>query len=295
MASGGKEFFLKRYKQLGYRSTQGKLLQALRVNTLRTSEKKILERLTALGVALEKIPFTKHGYWITKTHFSLGAISEYLSGYYYLQGAAAQVPVEVLDPQPGETIMDCCAAPGGKTTQLAQHMNNKGTIIALDMKLHRIPALKINLERMHVKNTLAYHMNANKVGSIDMQFDKILLDAPCSGNFASDPEWFRKRTMDGVTRSSEMQKSLIKSALAVLKKGGIMVYSTCTLEPEENELNMQWMLKHCDVAIEPIQTAIGVPGLTKVFGQQVDKQIANCRRIWPDKTEGFFVARIRKC
>jgi len=156
MASDGKELFLKRYRQLGYKYKAVKPLPALRVNTLKKID--TIKRLEDLGVQLEKIPFLKHGYFIKKSKFSLGAIQEYLLGYYYLQSAAAQIPVEVLDPQPGELILDCCAAPGGKTTQIAQHMQNKGTIVALDMKLHRIPALKVNLERMHVTNTIAYHM-----------------------------------------------------------------------------------------------------------------------------------------
>ena len=294
MALGGKEFFLKRYKQLGYSFKPVTLLQSLRINTLRIKESVLIKRFKELGVLLEKIPFTINGYYVKKSNFSLGAISEYLLGYYYLQGAAAQLPIEVLDPKPGELVLDSCAAPGGKTTQIAQHMNNEGTIIALDMKLHRIPVLKISLERMHVKNTIAYHLNANKAGMLNMQFDKILLDAPCSGNFASDPDWFNKRTMQGITRSSEMQKSLLKNALSVLKKNGILIYSTCTLEPEENELNMHWLLNNFDVKLEVVNT-IGSPGLTNVFGKKLNPEIAKCRRIWPDKTEGFFIARIRKC
>ena len=293
MASGGKEFFLKRYRQLGYEYKPARPLPSLRVNTLRIKETVLVQRLGKLGVQLEKIPFTNQGYF-TKSKFSLGAIQEYLLGYYYLQGSASQLPVEVLEPKPGELVLDCCAAPGGKTTQIAQLMKNKGTIIALDMKLHRIPALKVNLERMHITNTIAYHLNANKAAQLGMQFDKILLDAPCSGNFASDPTWFEKRTIDGVRRSSEMQKSLLKNALSVLKKDGILVYSTCTLEPEENEMNIDWLLKNFNVALEKVDT-IGIPGLTKVFGKKLNSEIAKCRRFWPDKTEGFFIARIRKC
>jgi len=292
MESGGKEFFLNRYQKLGYKFKPVKPLPSLRVNTLRIKESILVQKLKNLGVELQKIPFTKHGYF-TKSRFSLGAIAEYLLGYYYLQGAASQIPVEVLDPKPGELVLDCCAAPGGKTTQIAQHMDNKGTVIALDMKLHRIPALKVNLERMHVTNTIAYHLNVNKA-EFGMQFDKILLDAPCSGNFAGDPDWFNKRTMDGVKKSSEMQKNLLKSTLNMLKKDGILVYSVCRLEPEETELNIDWLLKNFNIKLEKTDT-IGVPGLTNVFGKKLNPEIAKCRRVWPDKTEGFFIARIRKC
>jgi len=291
----GMNFFLDRYKNLGETVSRIKLKPSLRVNTLKISEKVLKNRLEKLGVKLEKIPFTKNGYYYS-SRFSLGAITEYLLGYYYLQEAAAQLPVQVLDPRSDETVLDCCAAPGGKTTQIAQLMKNKGVLIALDKKKHRIVSLKTNLERCGVNNCIAYLMDANKVKSLDMQFDKILLDAPCSGNFITDPAWFKKRDIDGIRRAAEIQKSLIEKSLSVLKKGGILVYSTCSLEPEENELNMQWMLKRFKVKIEKINIDIGSKGLTKVFDKRLDKSIANCKRFWPNKTstEGFFIAKIKK-
>lgn len=288
-------FFLDRYKKLGETVSKIKLRPSLRVNTLKVSEKDLKNRLEKLGVKLEKIPFAKDGYYYL-SRFSLGAITEYLRGYFYLQEAAAQVPVQVLNPEPGETVLDCCAAPGGKTTQIAQFMKNKGILIALDKKQHRIVSLKTNLERCGVNNCIAYLMDANKIKSLSMQFDKILLDAPCSGNFITDHSWFNKRDIDGIRRASEIQKSLIEKSLSVLKKGGILVYSTCSLEPEENELNMQWMLKRFKVKIEKINIDIGNNGLTKVFDKRLDKSIANCKRFWPNKTntEGFFIAKIKK-
>jgi NOL1/NOP2/sun family putative RNA methylase len=291
----GMKFFLGRYKKLGGAAGQIKQRKSLRVNTLKISEPDLKKRLGKLGVKLEKIPFSKNGYYYT-SKFSLGAITEYLLGYLYLQEAAAQLPALVLDPKPGELILDCCAAPGGKTTQMAQLMGNKGVIVAIEKKKHRMTALKTNIERTGTNNVIAYLMDANRLKYWDLKFDKILLDAPCSGNFITDKKWFNKRDLEGVKRSAEIQKSLIKSALSVLKKGGILVYSTCSLEPEENELNMDWMLKHFDVEIEEIDLPIGSRGLSGVFGKRLNKSIANCRRFWPShtKTQGFFIARIRK-
>lgn len=291
------KFFLERYARLGEQVPARIVLpQALRINTLRIAEDELVDRLRGLGVSLTKIQWLRHGYRVEQARFSLGASIEFLLGYYYLQGAAAQAPVEVLDPRPGELVLDCCAAPGGKTTQLAAMMQNKGVIIALEKKSHRLLSLRNNLERMGVSNTVVCHLDAAKAAKLGVKFDKVLLDAPCSGNYASDQDWFSKRTLEDIQKSAQFQRHLLKAALGVLKPGGILVYSTCTLEPEENELNMQWLIEHADVRIEPLGPLIGDPGLTVVFGRKLNPSIANCRRFWPHKTntEGFFIAKVRR-
>jgi len=291
----GMNFFLDRYEKLGETVSRIKLRPALRVNTLRIDNSVLKKRLENLGVKLEKIPFADNGYFYS-SRFSLGSIAEYLLGYFYLQNAAAQLPVQVLNPEPGETVLDCCASPGGKTTQIAQLMQNKGVLIALDKKRQRLASLKSHLERCGVGNCAVYLMDANKAVSLGVVFDRVLLDAPCSGNFVSDSSWFRKRNLKGIEKSADVQKHLIKSALSVVKKNGILVYSTCSLEPEENELNMQWMLENFNVKITDACIKAGSPGLTEVFGKRLDKQVVNCRRFWPNKTntEGFFIAKIKK-
>lgn len=291
----GMNFFLDRYRRLGEEVSGIELRPALRINMLKTSEEELIRRLKKQGVKLEKISYAKHGFFYS-SRFSLGSIAEYLLGYFYLQNAAAQLPVQVLAPKSDEKVLDCCAAPGGKTTQIAQFMKNKGILIAVEKKPQRITSLRTNLERCGVTNCITYSLDANKVGSLNLSFDKVLLDAPCSGNFITDPAWFKKRSLDGIRRSAEIQKSLIEKALSVLKKGGTLVYSTCSLEPEENELNMQWMLNRFKVKIEKNSLKIGDPGLTMVFDKKLDKQIVNCTRFWPNKTgtEGFFIAKIRK-
>ncbi len=291
------KYFLDRYKQFGeIVPPQITLPQTLRVNTLRIGEQTLVARLHALGIRLAKIPWLKHGYRVEQAKFSLGASVESLLGYYYLQESAAQVPVEVLDPKPGELVLDCCAAPGGKTTQMAQQMQNKGVIIALEKKAHRLTSLRSNLERCGVANTAVYHMDAVKAAQLGLQFDKILLDAPCSGNYAGDAKWFDKRTIKDVLTSQRFQRNILKAAIDVLKPGGTLLYSTCSLEPEENELNMHWLLENRKVRLEPISLPIGDPGLTSFLGKPLHASIANCRRFWPHKTntEGFFIARVRK-
>jgi len=292
-----KHEFVKRYQHLGGDVREVKLQDSLRVSALAIKEEELLKRFKEQGVLVEKIPWTRFGYWIKSSPFSMGATTEYLRGYYYLQEAAAQLPAYVLDPRPNETVLDLCAAPGGKTTQIAHLMFNTGSLVALEKKEHRLVSLKTNLERMRVRNAAVYHMDGRDVKHLGLQFDRILLDAPCSGNYATDPAWFEKRTVKDLELSARIQRDLLSAALEVLKPNGVLVYSTCSLEPEENELNIQWVLDHYKVMIEPARVNIGDPGLTKVFGRALDLSIAQCRRFWPHKTQtgGFFITRLRKC
>lgn len=293
MVSAGKEFFSKRYAQLGGKIVELSLHSCLRVNTLKISAKELVSRLEKKSVTLTRIPFTKNGFEITKSPFSLGAITEFFLGYYYIQDSVAQIPVEVLDPKPSDIVLDCCAAPGGKTTQIASHMNNQGTLIAFEMKEHRIPGLLTNLERCGVKNCTVFKEDFTK-SNLGLRFDKVLLDAPCSGNFLSEPNWFEKRDFAGVEQSVMIQRRLLKSCVDVLKSDGVLVYSICSLEPEECELNMQWALDNLPVRLEKVSLQIGDPGLTAVFGKKLHPDISLCRRFWPHKTntQGFFIAKM---
>ena len=180
-----REFFLERYEKLGRRIVPEEISirKSLRVNPLRRDPSVLLDVLKKKRVSLTKIPFLRDGYFY-KSSFSLGSTPEYLQGEYYLQEAASQLPVEVLDPSPGDIVLDCCAAPGSKTTQLAQLMDNKGTIVALDINKNRIYSLSNNLERCGVKNCIVYKKDAKRASELGLEFDKVLVDAPCSGNFS---------------------------------------------------------------------------------------------------------------
>ena len=291
-----KQCFLNRYRQLGGTIKEIALKKSIRVNPLKISHEQFQQRMQAIGVKLTKINFLSDGYY-AEAPFSLGAITEYLLGYYYLQEAAAQLPASILQPLPTDTVLDMCAAPGGKTTQLSQLMNNKGTIVAAEYKEHRLTPLCSNLERMGTENAIVLKTNATNLSQSKLRYDKILLDAPCSGNYVTDEVWFQKRTIDGIKKSQQIQQQLLRTAINLLKEKGTLVYSTCSLEPEENELNIQWLLDNFDVKLERINVDIGDQGLTNVFGQKLDKSITLCKRFWPHKTntEGFFIARIRKC
>lgn len=281
-------FFLKRYESFGHIINPAKIKPrlAIRLNPRVLKVADILKGLNMKKMVLTRIPFLELGYFI-EARFALSSTSEYLQGQYYIQEAASQLSVQVLDPRPGETVLDMCAAPGSKTTQIAQYMKNEGVLMALDSNSSRIPALKNNLERCGVKNCLVYQKDAAHADDLGVQFDKVLLDAPCSGNFVADPDWFKKRTIQGIKLMAREQKPLIAGAINVLKPDGILVYSTCSLEPEEDEEIVEWALDTFDVKLESTGLDIGDEGLTE--------RTKLCRRMWPEKTgtQGFFIAKFR--
>jgi NOL1/NOP2/sun family putative RNA methylase len=289
----GKQFFIDRYAELGWKYREIQLKPSIRINQTNTKEKKLPERLHGLGVEIEKIPFLPAGYWVTNSTVSAGATAEYLLGLYSVQEAAAQIPASLFTALNGKTVLDAAAAPGGKTVQLADLMQNSGAIVALDVSKPRLVVMANHLERCHISNTIVYNVDARQARTLNRIFDRILLDVPCSGNFASDDEWFYRRTPDDIERNSKVQREILAEAAACLSTDGEMVYSTCSLEPEEDELNMDWAVKNLGLQIQHID-CLGVNGLTKVFGRKLAPQIANCRRIWPERTQGFFVCKLRK-
>lgn len=260
--------------------------KAIRINTLKIDSKELLRRLNQLGVLLRKIPYLKNAYEF-EAKFSLGATNEYLQGYYYLQEAASQVPVEVLNPKPGTKVLDMAAAPGSKTTQLAQVMENKGILVALDSNQARLKSLTNNLERCGVTNCLVYKKDARFSFDLGIKFDYVLLDAPCSGNYCVEEEYFSKRSISDIKERAKLQRELLKSARMSLEKEGILVYSTCSLEPEENEETVKWFLEKYE-DMELLDT-----GLTE-GDEGID--LPKTRRFWPHKTgtQGFFIAKMKK-
>jgi NOL1/NOP2/sun family putative RNA methylase len=289
----GKEFFVNRYRELGWTYKDVKLKPSIRINTMNSNRDDIVKRLESLGIKLEKIPFIKDGYWISKSNFSVGATAEYLLGLYSIQEAAAQIPATLFTELEDKIALDACASPGGKTVQLASLMNNSGVIVALDIKKRRLIPLSNQLERSRVKNAIVYRMDARVASKLNMQFDRVLLDVPCSGNYVTDKDWFGRRTFKDVERNARRQRQILAEAAKVTKEDGEIVYSTCSLEPEENELNINWATETLNLQVEEIKCH-GEKGLTNVFGRELDGSIKNCRRIWPGQTQGFFVCKLRK-
>jgi len=288
----GKEFFLHRYRKLGWTYDEVGLEQAIRINTLNTHQESVIERLRQRGVKLEKISYLPQGYW-TRSKFSVGATTEYLLGLYSIQEAAAQIPATLFSELANRNVLDACAAPGGKTVQLADLMRNSGVIVAVDVRKQRLRALTNQLERCRVKNAVVYNLDARRVSQLDRKFDCILLDMPCSGNFAADKAWFRRRTLADVERNAQVQREILVEAVRVLGQDGEIVFSTCSLEPEEDELNIDWAVKSLKLEVEEVD-CYGQEALTNVFGKNLDRSVSRARRIWPGKTQGFFVCKLKR-
>ncbi len=291
----GREWFIARYREMGSSLTGDETtLQAIRVNPLKSTDAELVETLSEQNVILEKIPYLDHGYRVMDSPFSLGAGIEYLLGMYSLQETASQYPVQALQPNSADKLLDMASAPGGKTTQAAAYMQNEGIITAIDVNRRRLYATENNLERCGITNTIIYHIDALDLPDNPV-FTKILLDAPCSGNYVTDSNWFKKRTKADIEDNAALQRKLLGKALNLLENGGRLLYSTCSLEPEENEQNIQWLLENYDVELEKLDGA-GSPALKETNGVSLDERVGLCRRFWPDETgtQGFFAAKVMK-
>lgn len=289
----GKQFFVTRYRESGWEYRPVELKQAIRINTMNAREQDILARLRDHGVSLQKIPFLQHGYWVTKSRFSVGATSEYLLGLYAIQEAAAQIPATMFTGLGTGPVLDACAAPGGKTIQISNQMQNEGVIVALDIDKRRLTALTNQLERCNVSNAIVYCMDAREVSKLKMTFSHILLDVPCSGNIAADKNWFSNRTLKDVEANASLQKAILEEAARVLAHDGEIVYSTCSLEPEEDELNVQWAIENLNLMPQRID-CYGENGVTEIFGKKLDSSVSYSKRIWPSQSQGFFVCKLKK-
>src|SRR3989338_2264628 len=213
------------------------LNKSIRANTLKIAVAELKERLQQQGFNLFHVPWCKEGFWVKGERTDFGNLVEHTLGYFYIQEAASMIPAVVLNPQPGEIVLDMCASPGSKTTQMAAMMENKGIIVANDISGDRMKPLGINLQRMGILNVVENLGRGRRLQRLKMEFDRILVDAPCSGTGAirKSPETLKIWNPLMVRRLARQQKTLIDTAFSLLKPGGTLVYSTCSVEPEENE------------------------------------------------------------
>ena len=231
----------------------------------------------------------------------LGNSIEHVLGYYYVQEICSMMSVIALDPKPGEFILDLCASPGSKTTQIAAKMQNTGTLIANDLRMDRIAILASNLEKSGVSNAIITKNDSIDLCSRflknDIKFDRILLDAPCSGEgtLRSSPKTLLTWNPKVVVKLSRLQKKMIAFALKILKVGGTLVYSTCTHAPEEDESVLDFALKNFPVKVEKISLPLKCrPGVTEWKNESYSKEVSKACRIYPqdNDSEGFFVSKI---
>ncbi len=275
----------------------------IRCNTLKISPEKLLERLNKKWSVAQPFSDSPEIMLIESQLMpgELGNALEHILGYYYIQEISSMLPVLALDPKPDEFVLDLFASPGSKTTQIASHMLNQGTIIANELKLDRIKPLSANLERCAVTNTIVSRKDAVdfclKLSKTQFRFDKILLDVPCSGEgtMRSSPKTFITWNIKVIKKLSRQQKKFIATALKCLKIGGTLVYSTCTLSPEENEAIISFALKNFPVRIESISLPLKCrPGIQEWEEESFHKETNKACRIYPhdNDSEGFFLAKL---
>jgi NOL1/NOP2/sun family putative RNA methylase len=269
--------------------------QYIRVNTLKTSRDDLRSRLRSKGFEL-KSTVLPEVLAVDNAPLATGATTEYLLGYYYIQDLSSCMAVAALDVAEGQTVLDVAAAPGGKTTFIAQKMKNTGAIIALEPNGRRARSMSFNIARCGVYNTCIFRMDGLQAGKFEMKFDRVLLDAPCSceGVIAKDVTRKTSHTPQDVEYCSRMQVRLIEAAARLVKPAGILVYSTCSFAPEENEMVVDRLLKKFgNIAVEPLK--YGSRGLTKFGDLMFDSQLKNTQRLYPHvhDTTGFFIARLR--
>ena len=274
--------------------------RSLRVNTLKISVSELKKRLENKW-ELTQIPWCKGGFWIRhikEERRDIGNLIEHQLGYFHIQESASMIPPLVLDSKPNELILDMCASPGSKSTQIAIMMKNTGLLITNDYKGMRLKPLGINLQKAGLINTITTLMDGNRFKGF--QFDRILVDAPCSGTgtIRKSLKTLRIWNPNMIRRLCMTQKNLIETAFNNLKKGGILVYSTCSMEPEENEEVVSFLLEKYDNAkLQKIDLQIKrSKPITAFNNKKYHKEISKCLRIWPqdNDTEGFFVSKILK-
>lgn len=277
-----------------------------RVNTLKSNTQEVLQILNQNGFKVQNQVWSNLAFvLLNKSKKELMELPIYTEGKIYIQSFASQIPPLILDPQPNESVFDVTAAPGSKTSQMAAMMQNTGELIANDINKVRFFKLKHNLEHLGVLNCTIKLEDGSRLAGFpenNEKFDKILLDAPCSaearfviGNIKTFGFWSEKK----IKAMADKQRKLIFSAFRALKPNGVLVYSTCTISPEENELLIaKFLSKHPNAKLLPVS----LPGVEKLEiplefrGKQIPEEvIKNSFRLKPtNQIEGFFIAKIQK-
>lgn len=277
---------------------QRPLRRSIRVNTLKITVDDFLALVAPYGWQLTPVPWCAEGFWIERDNedeFPLGSTAEHLSGLFYIQEASSMLPVAALfaDGDTPARVMDVAAAPGSKTTQIAARMGNRGMLLANEFSASRVKVLHANISRCGIANAALTHFDGRVFGAaLPECFDAILLDAPCSGEgvVRKDPDALKNWSLASNQDIANTQRELIDSAFHALRPGGTLVYSTCTLNRDENESVVNWLLERYPDAVHVLPLGDLFPtadqALTAEGYLHVFPQIYDC--------EGFFVARLQK-
>jgi NOL1/NOP2/sun family putative RNA methylase len=271
------------------------LRKSLRVNTLKADLDFVLRRLS--DIVEDRIPWCEEGVYVKVD--DLAKIPEHQLGVAFSQSAVSMIPPLLMEIEPGMAVLDLCASPGAKATQIAQYMENQGCLIANDVKLERVNMLISNIQKCGVLIARVTMMDGRKFAKFENRFDAVLIDAPCSnlGMIRKSYRHARNWKLSTSLSLSKLQKELIMAGYRCLKPGGVLVYSTCTFEPLENEEVVDYLLRNTEATAEGIRLPINAIGGFKEFeGKEYLEDVGKCLRIHPqmNDTEGFFVAKLRK-
>jgi 16S rRNA (cytosine1407-C5)-methyltransferase len=252
------------------------------------------------GITTEELTFPSNALKIKSGFDFAGSTLEIAFGFYYLQGLTSMLPAIVLNPSPGEIVLDLCSAPGSKTTQIAGLMKNKGQLVANELELERIKALVFNMDKMNFFNYGVVNFKGEVLSRYyNSYFDKILVDAPCSGLgiIQKKNEVNKWWSLERVAHLADIQSRLLAAAIKMLKKGGEVVYSTCTLTAEENELVINKLLEKYPLDVIPIEIPMqSHKGITEYQNATLDPRISLAVRMYPWEvdSDGFFVVKLKK-
>ena len=272
----------------------GERYTTLRVNTLKYDIQSLMKYFKEKNIKFERVPWYQEALIVKNvTEKEIQKLDIFEKGYIYLQSLSSMVPPLVLNPKPGEKVLDLTAAPGSKTTQMAAMMQNTGSILANELDKIRCERLQYNVTAQGASIVTVSNDYGERIGSKYSQaFDKVLLDTPCSGEgrfLATDPKTYRSWSEKKVSELVKMQKKLFKSAIEALKPDGTMVYSTCTLNLAENEQILEWALEQFNLKLLNIELEL------REIQQGQTESTKQAIKILPSRnTEGFFVARLKK-
>lgn len=273
------------------KAMEEKRVVSLRVNTLKSSVEDVILQLEFHQISYQQIEWYKDAFIVDALEVEIESLDLYKKGHIYLQSLSSMIPPLVLNPKEHKDILDMAAAPGGKTTELAALTQNKSSIMACEASPIRAEKLKFNLIRQGTKNVNVIIKDARKLDEF-FRFDYILLDAPCSGSGTielNDEKTYRHFSKKLVDKSVALQRELLQKAISLLKTGQEMVYSTCSILQEENEMIISWILKTGKIELVPIED--------KMFNNisTLPTKIKGTILIPPSRYyEGFFIAKLKK-
>ncbi|MCT4596399.1 MAG: RsmF rRNA methyltransferase first C-terminal domain-containing protein [Vallitalea sp.] len=268
----------------------------LRVNNLKIDSKQF-EKISPFK--LEKVHWISNGYYYDK-NYVLSKHPYYYAGLYYLQEPSAMTPAELFDINEGDKVLDLCAAPGGKSTELGAKLGGSGVLVSNDISASRAKGLLKNIEILGITNSIVLSETPEKlVDYFPQYFDKILVDAPCSGEgmFRKDPSMIKNWNEDSVNHYSEIQRNILPNAAKMLKPGGYMLYSTCTFSPEENEMIIsEFINNNKEFELVTLPTFDGFDRGKNKWAKQTKDNLEKTIRLWPHmiKGEGHFIALLYK-